>query len=306
MVGTPAYMSPEQASGANDEVDHRADQWALACIVWEMLSGRAPFHADDINALFYRLINLEPESLSECAPDLPSAVQPVLLRALSKRPADRYPSIREFARAFETAALGSWTELTPMPMPRDKLAASGLAVAAIGVLQLCPTPVSELGELGELALDPPGLAVDLPAVKPRRSRARLALVGVAVVLACSVAGVLFASVRSGRTAEASVGEVAVTNVPVVTTLPVALSAGPPIGSSIASDQRQNMDGLAPQLAVRLGRSKAARHKSISDPFEDTPQARNATTTKARAPGRAPGGGRQVAMPHPERHIFEDL
>src|ERR1019366_9287577 len=45
VIGTPEYMTPEQASGSGEEIDHRADQWALACIVWEMLSGRTPFTA---------------------------------------------------------------------------------------------------------------------------------------------------------------------------------------------------------------------------------------------------------------------
>lgn len=123
VVGTPEYMSPEQVSGSSDEVDHRTDQWALACIVWEMLAGRSPFSADDPNALFYQLRNLPPPPLAKHAPDLPSAVEPVLLRALSKRPGERYPSIRAFARALETAAVGSWAEVTPMQSDPTTVAA---------------------------------------------------------------------------------------------------------------------------------------------------------------------------------------
>jgi eukaryotic-like serine/threonine-protein kinase len=113
-VGTPEYMSPEQVVGSSDEVDHRADQWALACIVWEMLSGAPPFSADDPDALFYQLRNLPPQPLTARVPDLAPGVEAVLLRALSKRPADRYSSIREFARALESAALGQWAEITPI------------------------------------------------------------------------------------------------------------------------------------------------------------------------------------------------
>ena len=58
VIGTPDYMSPEQATGMVDEIDHHVDQWALACIAWEMLAGRAPFAADDMGALFYQVINL--------------------------------------------------------------------------------------------------------------------------------------------------------------------------------------------------------------------------------------------------------
>ena len=51
VMGTPNYMSPEQATGMIDDIDHRADQWALACIAWEMLLGRCPFVADEAAAL---------------------------------------------------------------------------------------------------------------------------------------------------------------------------------------------------------------------------------------------------------------
>ena len=116
VMGTPNYMSPEQATGMLDEIDHRADQWALACIAWEMLLGRGPFVADDAAALLYQIINLDPHPLAPRVPGLPPAVESVLRRALSKRPADRFPSIREFSRAFETAAFGRPADATPAPV----------------------------------------------------------------------------------------------------------------------------------------------------------------------------------------------
>jgi len=106
IIGTPNYMAPEQATGMVDEIDHRTDQWALACIVWEMLCGRAPFASDDMSAVFYQIIHLEPRSLRQRVPDLPPAVETVLLRALSKNMANRFPSVRDFAGALENAAAG--------------------------------------------------------------------------------------------------------------------------------------------------------------------------------------------------------
>ena len=61
ILGTPNYMSPEQATGMVDEIDHRTDQWTLACITWEMLSGRSPFAADELSVLLYQIINLAPQ-----------------------------------------------------------------------------------------------------------------------------------------------------------------------------------------------------------------------------------------------------
>jgi serine/threonine-protein kinase len=116
VIGTPNYMSPEQAAGRVDETDHRADQWALACIVWEMLTGRTPFVADDVSPLFYQITNLDPPPLAKHAPDLLPEVEPVLKRALSKRPTDRFPTIRDFSRAFEEAGLGMPADVTPAPV----------------------------------------------------------------------------------------------------------------------------------------------------------------------------------------------
>ncbi len=121
-LGTPQYMSPEQAGGTPDDVDHRTDQWALACIVWEMLSGQAPFAAEDTNTVFYRLINLPPPPLAQLVPNLPAGVEQVLLQALSKSPADRYPSIRAFSRALEAAVVGTWNEITPLATDVTRIA----------------------------------------------------------------------------------------------------------------------------------------------------------------------------------------
>lgn len=115
-VGTPAYMSPEQVIGQSSAVDHRTDEWALACIVWEMLAGHPPFGADDIDALFYQLRHLDPRPLRNEVPDLPASVEPVLLRALAKQPTDRYPSIRDFMRELEIAALGAHSEVAPIAL----------------------------------------------------------------------------------------------------------------------------------------------------------------------------------------------
>ena len=115
VVGTPIYMSPEQTRGDGDNTDHRADQWALACIAWEMLSGYPPFVSDDVNTLFLQINNANPPPLSRQVPDLVPGVELVLRRALSKHVVERYPSIRDFAYALEDAAFGRATETTPPP-----------------------------------------------------------------------------------------------------------------------------------------------------------------------------------------------
>lgn len=103
-MGTPDYMAPEQALGQVDAIDHRTDQWALACIAWEALSGSGPFLADDGIAMLFQVVNVDPAALVDKVPGLPSDVEQVLRRALSKRKQERFPTIAEFAAALETSA----------------------------------------------------------------------------------------------------------------------------------------------------------------------------------------------------------
>jgi serine/threonine protein kinase len=122
IIGTPNYMSPEQAAGLLEEVDHRSDQWALACMVWEMLAGRAPFASDDMSAVFYQVIHLDPRPLRERAPDVPLAVEAVLRRALSKSVTARYSSTRDFADALATSACEPAAAVVPQArMPQEPL-----------------------------------------------------------------------------------------------------------------------------------------------------------------------------------------
>lgn len=104
ILGTPGYMSPEQAAGYTDDVDHRSDQWALAAMVWHMLSGSPPFVGGDLNTLLDRVINDDPPSLSATGTFLPREVEHVLRRGLAKRRKQRFPTVTAFLRAFEAAA----------------------------------------------------------------------------------------------------------------------------------------------------------------------------------------------------------
>jgi serine/threonine-protein kinase len=103
VLGTPEYMAPEQAAGSTSLVDHRADQYSLAAIVYEMLSGRPPFPSgDDIGALLRRVIHERPQPLIELSPWLGS-VSAVVMRGLAKEPRERFPSITAFAEALRSA-----------------------------------------------------------------------------------------------------------------------------------------------------------------------------------------------------------
>jgi predicted Ser/Thr protein kinase len=104
VIGTPEYMSPEQAAG--HPFDHRADVYALGIVLYEMLVGERPFISETpIGVLLQHLQDTAPSVLL-ARPDLPAAVGDVLARALVKDPAERYSSAGELARAFSQAFSG--------------------------------------------------------------------------------------------------------------------------------------------------------------------------------------------------------
>jgi serine/threonine protein kinase/tetratricopeptide (TPR) repeat protein len=103
-IGTPAYLSPEQASGG-DQVDGRSDQYSLACVVYEMMSGAPPFVATTPQGVIAKRFSEKPAPLASSA-NAPADMSNVLLRALSLDPAERYPTVTDFAKAL-TETLGS-------------------------------------------------------------------------------------------------------------------------------------------------------------------------------------------------------
>jgi serine/threonine protein kinase len=100
-LGTPDYCAPEQIAG--QPVDGRVDQYALACVAYELLSGSVPFRRDEPMAVLYAHLYAPPPRLTAVRPDLPAAVDEVLATALAKAPDDRYDSCGTFADALRDA-----------------------------------------------------------------------------------------------------------------------------------------------------------------------------------------------------------
>ena len=93
LAGTPSYMSPEQTLGA--PVDHRTDLWAVGVILYEMLCGRLPFQGADAARLYAAIREVVPAGPRALVPDLPEAIEAIVLKALAKRPEDRPHSAKE-------------------------------------------------------------------------------------------------------------------------------------------------------------------------------------------------------------------
>jgi len=101
-VGSPAYMSPEQASGERD-VDGRTDIYSLACVLYEMLAGQPPFTGRSAHAIIAQRMTTAPRSVRELRATVPEPLDTALARALERAPGDRFPSAGDFSLALAGA-----------------------------------------------------------------------------------------------------------------------------------------------------------------------------------------------------------
>ncbi len=117
-MGTPSYMSPEQWKG--ESVTPATDQYALGVMTYHMLTGRLPFEATTPYALMNKHLNERPTAPDVWRADLPPTVKDVLAQSMAKLPQERFPSVRDFAAAFEHAISGKGGEATSFfttPLP---------------------------------------------------------------------------------------------------------------------------------------------------------------------------------------------
>ncbi len=140
-IGTPAYMSPEQATGSQD-LDGRSDLYSLACVLYEMLAGQPPFTGVTTESIVHQHIAVEPKAITALRPAIPASVSAALMRALSKTPADRFSPAAQFAEALregghpvqQTVGTPSWTNPVRAGLTFGLVAAATLAVVAVLVI----------------------------------------------------------------------------------------------------------------------------------------------------------------------------
>jgi dienelactone hydrolase len=132
VVGTIAYMSPEQVTG--QAIDARADVWALGVLLFEMIAGRPPFAGTSDAAVLHAIASTTPPSLSEVCPDVPWAVARLVARALKRDPAGRFASAHELLRELE--ALRSAPATSSVQTPARATSSSRWRWAAVAAVAL--------------------------------------------------------------------------------------------------------------------------------------------------------------------------
>ena len=114
MVGSPAYMSPEQASGEH-ELDGRADIYSLACVLYEMLAGHPPFTGRSAHMIIVARLSGTARPVHEVRSDVPARLSAVVSKALERAPGDRFGSAGEFSRALATSLTHTHTHARRWP-----------------------------------------------------------------------------------------------------------------------------------------------------------------------------------------------
>jgi serine/threonine protein kinase/Flp pilus assembly protein TadD len=139
-MGTPQYMAPEQLRG--EEVDGRADIWSLGVVLYEMLTGQSPFLADALVAIFYNILNVDPESVDRLRPEIPAGVAAVVQRALRRDAGERYQHASDMAADLRACQAGreveAWQRSASQALPdgaaRSRIGSDSARTPSIAVL----------------------------------------------------------------------------------------------------------------------------------------------------------------------------
>jgi predicted Ser/Thr protein kinase len=176
IIGTPHYMAPEQAKGA--EVDGRADQYSLGVVGHQLLTGKQPFDGSS-HSILYKHVFEPPPRIFEARPDAPADLCAALDRALSKEPARRFPTMQDFAAAVSGERTGPRTVVSGAVKPgaraaagRGRLDRRKLVQRSLMALALCVVIGGAGWAFRPASEPPPARRESSTSVKPERQRDR--------------------------------------------------------------------------------------------------------------------------------------
>jgi urea transport system substrate-binding protein len=256
MIGTPAYMAPEQFE-APAHVDERADVWSLGALLYESLSGRRAFGGEGVLGVVSEVVKSEPKPLSEAVPEIPPELSAIVHRCLAKDAAERFESVLELARALTPYAEGDGSaRLDRMervsrarPPPSEELLLDVAAVAQSADRRSTGTATPSVSVPRKPSQQP---TLDAPTSLSRR---RLLGVGLAAGATAGLALVAGIWRRTRARDSASAGEAS------VLTSPIAAGGGAPLRvgvlHSLTGTMASSESSLVDAILLAIARVNAA-------------------------------------------------
>ena len=220
IIGTPAYMSPEQVRG-DKEIDGRSDIYALGILVYQVLTGKQPYRGDTMaKVMMMHVLDPVPNVLEE-RDDLPPGVARVMDVALAKDPDERYSTSAELAEALESVVDGRTREFAPIPVPDDQTIVDGKTVA--------PQPATRIavGEsAGTLVAAPETITGAAPDLAPKKRNWLLIALPLVAIVGIVTVGLLAFSGYQGSGPLAMLAPNTATTTATLSPTPVPATATP--------------------------------------------------------------------------------
>jgi serine/threonine-protein kinase len=204
MMGTPAFMPPEQARARWNEVDARSDIWALGVVLFELLTTKLPFNADSLPQLCAAVLNDPPASLIALRPKVGDALEGVVMKCLAKDPAERFRNVAELARA-----LAPFAPSKSEPSVAQIVAVMEEAGQSVRPPRFDPVPISNAEDSVDTVREAPSpdnigpTSISSPKVLPPKRSSRILAFGAAVAIVAGTLAIGYTARRSLRAKTAS-------------------------------------------------------------------------------------------------------
>jgi serine/threonine protein kinase len=289
VVGSPAYMSPEQVRNSR-EVDHRTDIWAIGMTLYELLTGRTAFCADTFAATCAAIVADPPPPMRQFVEHVPAELESVVLRCLEKDPSQRYASVSALADALRPFASAPSTVKT-IPAPRNAIDPECTPPAE----QISSTMASEqsLGQVGAIGADSDRMPVAQPwsGTLQSASAQQAPLAGASVSRRKTSRALLWAFLATGGFAFGAIskymwvhGKPGLASQNSSTTLATSAAPGTQLPGTVGvpADRVPRHDGL-PDLAVTSARAQTPVGSSAARTAESGDMRRRSEKTPSRVP-----------------------